>query len=308
MTPKLDIRPEVAAALDAGRAVVALESTVISHGLPYPHNLEIAQRLEAIIREGGAVPATVAILSGQIRVGLDEAEIEYLATASGIAKVSRRDLGAVVAGGGDGATTVAATMIAAALAGIRVFATGGIGGVHRGGEVSLDVSADLAELGQSPVAVVASGAKAILDLPRTLEVLETHGVPVIGYGTDRFPAFFSRSSGLTLDARAETPEAAAAIMAAHWDLGLAGGLLVCNPVPEAAALAPEEVAAWVEVALGEAEAAAIAGAEVTPFLLSRLNDLSAGRTLAANIALLKHNAAVAAEIALAFADQSRKQA
>jgi pseudouridine-5'-phosphate glycosidase len=308
MTPKLDIRPEVAAALDAGRAVVALESTVISHGLPYPHNLEIAQRLEAIIREGGAVPATVAILSGQIRVGLDEAEIEHLATASGIAKVSRRDLGAVVAGGGDGATTVAATMIAAALAGIRVFATGGIGGVHRGGEVSLDVSADLAELGQSPVAVVASGAKAILDLPRTLEVLETHGVPVIGYGTDRFPAFFSRSSGLTLDARAETPEAAAAIMAAHWDLGLAGGLLVCNPVPEAAALAPEEVAAWVEVALGEAEAAAIAGAEVTPFLLSRLNDLSAGRTLAANIALLKHNAAVAAEIALAFADQSRKQA
>jgi pseudouridine-5'-phosphate glycosidase len=308
MKPKQEIRPEVAAALDAGRAEEALETNVISHGLPYPHNLEIAQRLEAIIREGGAVPATVAILSGQIRVGLDEAEIEYLATASGIAKVSRRDLGAVVAGGGDGATTVAATMIAAALAGIRVFATGGIGGVHRGGEVSLDVSADLAELGQSPVAVVASGAKAILDLPRTLEVLETHGVPVIGYGTDRFPAFFSRSSGLTLDARAETPEAAAAIMAAHWDLGLAGGLLVCNPVPEAAALAPEEVAAWVEVALGEAEAAAIAGAEVTPFLLSRLNDLSAGRTLAANIALLKHNAAVAAEIALAFADQSRKQA
>jgi pseudouridine-5'-phosphate glycosidase len=307
MTLKLNIRPEVAAALDAGRAVVALESTVISHGLPYPHNLEIARRLEAIIREGGAVPATVAILGGQIRVGLDDTQIQHLATASAIAKVSRRDLGAVLARGGDGATTVAATMIAAALAGIRVFATGGIGGVHRGGETSLDVSADLAELGKSPVAVVASGAKAILDLPRTLEVLETHGVPVIGYGTDRFPAFFSRDSGLALDARAETPEAAAVIMAAHWDLGLAGGLLVCNPVPEAAALAPEEVAAWVEVALGEAEAAAIAGAEVTPFLLSRLNELSAGRTLAANIALLEHNGAVAAEIALAFADQSRKR-
>ena len=307
MTPPLDIRPEVAAALDAGRAVVALESTVISHGLPYPHNLEIARRLEAIIREGDAVPATVAILGGQVRVGLDDKEIEHLATASAIAKVSRRDLGAVVAGGGDGATTVAATMIAAALAGIRVFATGGIGGVHRGGEMSLDVSADLSELGRSPVAVVASGAKAILDLPRTLEVLETHGVPVIGYGTNRFPAFFSRDSGLTLDAHAETPQAAAAIMAAHWDLGLSGGLLVCNPVPEAAALAPEEVAAWVEVALGEAEAAAIAGAEVTPFLLSRLTDLSAGRTLATNIALLESNAAVAAEIALAHRELIRGQ-
>ena len=305
MTPLLHIRPEVAAALDAGRAVVALESTVISHGLPHPHNLEIARRLEAIIREAGAVPATVAILGGQVRVGLDDKEIEHLAAASGIAKVSRRDLGAVVAGGGDGATTVAATMIAAALADIRVFATGGIGGVHRGGESSLDVSADLTELGRSPVAVVASGAKAILDLPRTLEVLETHGVPVIGYGTDRFPAFFSRDSGLALDARAETPAAAAAIMAAHWDLSLSGGLLLCNPVPEAAALAPEEVAAWVEVALGEAEAAAIAGAEVTPFLLSRLTDLSAGRTLATNIALLENNAAVAAEIALAHGELIR---
>jgi pseudouridine-5'-phosphate glycosidase len=182
LTPDLHIRPEVAAALDAGRAVVALESTVISHGLPHPHNLEIARRLEAIIRAAGAVPATVAILGGRICVGLDDTEIEHLATASAVAKVSRRDLGAVLARGGDGATTVAATMIAAALAGIRVFATGGIGGVHRGGEMSLDVSADLTELGRSPVAVVASGAKAILDLPRTLEVLETHGVPVIGYG------------------------------------------------------------------------------------------------------------------------------
>jgi pseudouridine-5'-phosphate glycosidase len=300
LTPDLHIRPEVATALDAGRAVVALESTVISHGLPHPHNLEIARQLEAVIRDGGATPATVAILGGRICVGLDDTEIEHLATASAVAKVSRRDLGAVLARGGDGATTVAATMIAAALAGIRVFATGGIGGVHRGGEMSLDVSADLTELGRSPVAVVASGAKAILDLPRTLEVLETHGVPVIGYGTDRFPAFFSRDSGLALDARAETPSAAAAIMAAHWDLGLSGGLLLCNPVPETAALAREQVAAWVDVALGEAEAAAIAGAEVTPFLLDRLTHLSAGHTLAANIALLENNAAVAAEIALAY--------
>ena len=303
MTPRLHIRPEVADALEGGRAVVALESTVISHGLPPPHNLEIARRLEAVIRERGAVPATIAILDGQLRVGLDDAEIEHLATASGIAKVSRRDLGAVLARGGDGATTVASTMIAAAMAGIRVFATGGIGGVHRSGESSLDVSADLIELGRSPVAVVASGAKAILDLPRTLEVLETHGVPVIGYGTDRFPAFFSRDSGLALDARADGPETAAAIMAAHWDLGLSSGLLIGNPVPEADGLAPEEVETWIQTALGEAEAAAITGAEVTPFLLGRLTELSGGRTLAANMALLENNAAVAAEISRAFARQ-----
>ena len=302
MTPGLDIRPEVGAALAAGRPVVALESTVIAHGLPYPQNLETARRIEAIVRQRDAVPATIAVLDGRIRVGLGDREIERLATGEAVAKVSRRDLAAVVARGGYGATTVAATMICAALAGIRVFATGGIGGVHRGGADSLDISADLIELARSPLAVVCSGAKAILDLPRTLEVLETQGVPVIGVGTDRFPAFFVRDSGVNLGARVESPEAAAEVMAAHWRLGLSGGLLLCNPVPQAAALDPTNVDGWIDAALGAAEAAGVTGADVTPFLLDRVSALSAGRSLAANIALLEANAALAAEVAAAYAD------
>jgi pseudouridine-5'-phosphate glycosidase len=297
----LDIRAEVARALDAGRPVVALESSLISHGLPRPRNLATARRLEAVAREEGAVPATVALLDGRLRVGLSDAEIEDLATAEGVAKVSRRNLAAVLAGKGRGAATVAATAAAAALAGIRVFATGGIGGVHRGGEASLDVSADLGALARSPVAVVSAGAKSILDLERTLEVLETWGVPVVGYRTDDFPAFFSHSSGLALEARVDTPEAAAELMRAHWGLGLTGGLLFANPIPKDAAVEPEVLETWMAAALAEAAARGVSGKAVTPFLLERLNRQSGGRTLDANVALLEHNARIGARIAAAYA-------
>lgn len=301
MNGYLDIREEVARALDAGRPVIALESSLISHGLPYPRNLATARRLEAVAREEGAVPATVALLDGRIKIGLSDAELEDLATAEGVAKVSRRDLAAVLTGKGRGATTAAATVAAAALAGIRVFATGGIGGVHRGGEASLDVSADLGELARSPVAVVSAGAKSVLDLARTLEVLETWGVPVVGYRTDDFPAFFCRGSGLALEARVDTPEAAAEIMRAHWGLGLAGGLLFANPIPEGAAIEPEVLETWMEAVLAEAAASGVSGKAVTPFLLARLNGQSGGRTLAANVALLEHNARIGARIAAAYA-------
>jgi pseudouridine-5'-phosphate glycosidase len=315
--PHLVLHPGVRAALESHRPVVALESTVIAHGLPWPENLELARRMEARIRERGATPATIAILKGEVKVGLADAEIEYLARAPGILKVSRRDYPAAVAQKRDGATTVAGTMIAAHWAGIRVFATGGIGGVHRTvishqSSVTirptdhwslppLDVSADLPELARTPVVVVCAGAKAILDLPATLEWLETHGVPVIGYGTDEFPAFYSRESGLKLDARADSPADVAAIARAMWEMGFAGGLLVCVPCPAEAARPRDEMESAITTALQEAEAQGVRGKAVTPFLLARVSELTRGESKTANRALLENNAGVAAEIAAALA-------
>ncbi len=300
MEDRFDIRPEVAAALAEGRPVVALETTVIAHGLPAPRNLEAARAMERALREAGAVPAAIGLLDGKVRVGLTPDETTHLAAAADVAKVSLRDLAPVLAQGSAGATTVAATMACAARAGIRMVATGGIGGVHRGGARSLDVSADLSELARSPVAVVCSGAKAILDLPRTLEVLETNGVPILGYGTDEFPAFFARNSGLRLEARVDTPEAAAAVMRAQWALGPMAGLLVAVPPPEDAAVEAGALEGWIAHALAEAAAGAVTGKAVTPFLLARLAELSQGRTLEANLALLENNARVAGRIAAAL--------
>ncbi len=297
MRSHLQIAPEVAAALVAGGPVVALESTIISHGMPWPRNLETARRVEAIIRDAGAVPATIAVLDGRIRVGLGDAELERLATEAGLAKLSRRDLPIALATGGSGATTVAATMIAAAAAGIAVFVTGGIGGVHRGGESSLDISADLEELARTPVAVVCAGAKAILDLPRTLEYLETRGVPVIGFQTSVFPAFYTRDSGLPVDHRAGSADEVARIMAAQWRLG-GGGLVVANPITAAEELDPAVIDESIETALAEAERDGIRGKAVTPYLLERLEALTGGISLAANIALVLDNAAVGAAIAV----------
>jgi pseudouridine-5'-phosphate glycosidase len=301
MNSLLSIAPEVSAALAAGRPVVALESTIISHGMPYPQNLEMAQRVEGIIREEGAVPATIAVADGRIHVGLDEALLHRLATAKDVAKLSRRDLAGILASGGLGATTVAATMIAAHLAGIRVFATGGIGGVHRGAETSFDVSADLDELARTPVAVVCAGAKSILDLPKTLEYLETRGVPVIGYGTDTLPAFFSRSSGLALALRRDTPEEVAALLDAQAALGFPAGAVIANPIPEAHALPEAEIDAAIASALADAGREGVGGKEVTPYLLARIVALTGGRSLTANIALVEHNARLGARIAKALA-------
>ncbi len=298
---QLAVTPEVADALASGRPVVALESTIIAHGMPYPRNLETARTVEAIIRDEGAVPATIAVLDGQIRVGLEEAALERLATAPDIAKLSRRDMAVALAEGGDGATTVAATMLCAHLAGIRIFVTGGIGGVHRGAETSMDVSADLEELARTPVAVICAGAKAILDLPKTLEYLETRGVPVIGFGAEEFPAFYCRSSGLYLDHRCDTPESVAAIIDAQMSMPGAGGLVVANPVPEADALDRTEMDAAIAEAIGEAEAQAVGGKDVTPFLLARIAEITGGRSLDANIALVKNNARIGARIAVALA-------
>jgi pseudouridine-5'-phosphate glycosidase len=253
------------------------------------------------VREAGAVPATVALLDGRIRVGLEDGELERLATAEGVAKCSPRDLAPVLARGGLGATTVAGTIFVAARLGIRLMATGGIGGVHRGAETTFDISADLDELASTPVAVVSAGAKSILDLPRTLEVLETRGVPVVGYGTDEFPAFFSRTSGLPVDARVDTPQELAAVLLAHRRLGLRGGVLVANPVPAADALAAEEVDGAIDQAVDEAERAGISRRELTPFLLARVVELTGGRSLAANVALVRDNARVAALAAVALA-------
>jgi pseudouridine-5'-phosphate glycosidase len=282
--------------------VVALESTIISHGMPWPHNLETARKLEAEVRAEGCVPATIAVVDGRLRAGLAPPELERLARAgTGVAKLSRRDLPVVVAQGGTGATTVAATMIVAALAGIPVFATGGIGGVHRGAATSFDISADLQELARTSVAVVCAGAKAVLDLRLTLEYLETHGVPVIGYGTQRLPAFWTRDSGLGLDARADTPADVARVMHAKWSLGLAGGIVVANPIPERFELPAERVDRAIEEALADAGAQGIAGKAVTPFLLARVNALTGGDSLEANVALVRSNASVAAKIAAAYA-------
>jgi pseudouridine-5'-phosphate glycosidase len=296
----LKISADVADALAADRPVVALESTIITHGMPYPQNLEMARNVEAVIRRGGATPATIAIMDGAIRVGLTDADLERLArTGMQAAKASRRDVAALLNSAGTAGTTVATTMLAADMAGIRLFATGGIGGVHRGAESSFDISADLEELSRTPVAVVCAGAKAILDIPKTLEVLETKGVPVLGYGTDMFPAFWTRSSGHPVDQRVDTPEAAAALIATQINLGL-GGVLIGNPIRQADALDAEMIAATIEQAIADADRQGVSRKALTPFLLKRIFELTEGKSLTANIALVEHNAEVAAAIAVAL--------
>ena len=297
----LSFSPEVAAALRDGAPVVALESTIITHGMPFPQNVEAARAVEAEIRAHGAVPATIAVMGGRIHIGLTEAELDALGKAKGVAKLSRADLAACLATGGVGATTVAATMICARLAGIAVFATGGIGGVHRGAEASFDISADLPELAQTAVTVVAAGAKAILDLPKTLEYLETAGVPVIAFGQDAFPAFWSRDSGLKAPLRMDSAGEIAAAARMRARLGLPGGQLVANPIPAEAEIAREVIGPVIEAALAEAAAQGIAAKAVTPFLLQRIFELTEGRSLAANIALVLNNARLGAAIAGALA-------
>ncbi|CAM3716878.1 pseudouridine-5'-phosphate glycosidase [Paracoccus yeei] len=303
MKDLLVFAPEVEQALAANRPVVALESTIITHGMPYPQNLEVARRVEATVREAGATPATIAVIDGRIRIGLDDATLQGLAETPGaqVMKLSRADLAACLALGRTGATTVAATMICAHLAGIRTFATGGIGGVHRGAETSFDISADLHELARTPVTVVAAGAKAILDLPKTLEVLETLGVPVIAFGQDPLPAFWSRDSGLAAPLRMDDPAQIARAGLLRTDLGLSGGQLVVNPIPEADEIPRATMIPVVEQALAEAEAQGIAAKSVTPFLLQRIFELTRGRSLDANIALVLNNARLAARIAAAMA-------
>ena len=293
----LAFSPEVAAARASGAPLVALESTIITHGMPWPQNVETARAVESEVRAAGAVPATIAVMDGQIHVGLTPESLDRLGRAQDVAKLSRADLAACLARGSIGATTVAATMICARLAGIQVFATGGIGGVHRGAENSFDISADLLELAQTPVTVVAAGAKAILDLPKTLEVLETHGVPVIAVGQDAFPAFWSRESGLKAPLRMDSPAQIAAAHRMQRLLGLPGGQLVANPIPAEAEIPRAEIMPHVEAALAEAEAAGIQAKAVTPFLLQRIFEATEGRSLAANIALVLANARLAARIA-----------
>jgi len=297
----LDLAPDVRAALERRAPVVALETTIVTHGMPYPQNVETARRVEAIVREGGAVPATIAVIGGRIRVGLDDAALEALATARDVLKLSRADLPYAIATGRDGATTVAATMICAHLAGIRVFATGGIGGVHRGAEISGDVSADLEELARTPVVVVCAGAKALLDLAKTLEMLETRGVPVIGYRTDDFPAFWSRASGLRAPLRCDNPQEIVALVRAKAELGLIGGVLVANPIPADAEIPAAEMAEHVDAAVAEAAGRGVGGKALTPYILERLYQTTTRRSLAANVALIENNARLAAEIAVALA-------
>ncbi len=299
--PDMVIAPEVAKALAERRPVVALESTIITHGMPWPDNAEAARAVEAVVRSEGAVPATIAVLDGVIHVGLDDARMERLAQAKGVMKLSRADLAFAVSARRNGATTVAATMICAHRAGIAVFATGGIGGVHRGVERTLDISADLDEFARTPVAVVCAGAKALLDLPRTLEYLETRGVPVVCVGSDQFPAFWSRSSGLPAPLRLDSAAEIAGFMAARTRLGIEGGVVVANPIPAEAEIPTAEMERHIAEALAQAEAEGISGKAVTPFLLSRILTLTAGRSLTANIALVRSNAALAARLAGALA-------
>ena len=291
---------EVLAARAAGKPIVALESTIISHGMPYPQNVQTAREVEQIIRDGGAVPATIAIIDGKICIGLSDAQLEQLGNTEGVLKVSRRDLPYVLSQKKLGATTVAATMICADLAGIRVFVTGGIGGVHRGAESSFDISADLQELAHTSVAVVCAGAKSILDLPLTLEYLETHGVPVVSVGQAQFPAFFTRDSGLNADFQLDDAASLAAFIATKWQLGLNGGVVVANPVPEAHAMPKAEIDAMTEQALREADEQGVSGKAVTPFLLARIKQLTGGRSLDTNIALVKNNARLGAALAKAL--------
>jgi pseudouridine-5'-phosphate glycosidase len=296
----LQFSPEVQAARAAGKPVVALESTIISHGMPYPQNVQTAREVEQLIRAAGAVPATIALIDGRICVGLTDAQLERLGNAGDALKVSRRDLAYALAEKKLGATTVAATMICAALAGIEVFVTGGIGGVHRGAETSFDISADLQELARTNVAVVCAGVKSILDIGLTLEYLETHGVPVVSVGQPGFPAFFTRESGFNADFQLDTPEQQARFIRTKWQLGLTGGVVFGNPVPEAAAMKNEEIDGIIEEALRDADAQGVKGKDLTPFLLDRIVNLTGGRSLATNIALVKHNALVGARLAVAL--------
>ena len=299
MNKYLDIAPEVAEALKNGKPVVALESTIISHGMPYPKNVETAMLVEKTIRDNGAVPATIAIIGGRLKAGLSREEIEYLGKAGrDVAKASRRDLAALVAAGRDGATTVTTTMIIAHMAGIDIFATGGIGGVHRGAETTMDISADLEELGSTPVMVVCAGAKSILDLGLTLEYLETKGVPVIGYGTDELPAFYTRQSGFGVDYRADSPAQLASMFRAQKELGMKGGMLVTNPIPEEYAMDKSVIDAAIEQALRESVEQGIHGKETTPFLLARVVELTGGSSLESNIQLVLNNATLAAKTAV----------
>ena len=303
MNKYLDIAPEVKAALEAGKPVVALESTIISHGMPYPQNVETALNVERIIRENGAVPATIAIIGGRLKAGLSEAEIEHLGKSGvNVPKASRRDLPVLVAKKSDGATTVTTTMIIAAMAGIKVFATGGIGGVHRGAETTMDISADLEELGMTPVMVICAGAKSILDLGLTLEYLETKGVPVIGYGTEELPAFYTRHSGFGVDYRLDTPEELAAAFAAKLTMGLKGGMLVTNPIPEQYSMPKDVIDKAIDQALEESKALGIHGKQCTPFLLAKIKDITGGDSLASNIQLVYNNAALAAKTAAALCE------
>ncbi len=297
----LDITPEIEAAIAGGKPVVALESTILSHGMPYPQNLGFAARVEKVVRDEGAVPATLAIIDGRMKVGLTAPELERMCRAEGVAKVSRRDLPILLAEQGTGATTVASTMIIAALAGIRIFATGGIGGVHRGAQQTMDISADLQELAHTPVAVVCAGAKMILDIGLTLEYLETMGVPVLGLDTDDFPSFYCRKSGFGVDYNAKAPADAARIAKVKWDLGLAGGLLIGNPVPEEYAMDFDEMSAVIDRALTAAQEAGVRGKDTTPFLLAHIVEYTGGRSLATNIELACHNAQQAARIAVEYA-------
>ena len=295
----LDIAPEVKEALEAGRPVVALESTIISHGMPYPQNVETALSVEKIIRDNGAVPATIAVIGGRLKAGLSSEEIDYLGkTGTKVAKASRRDLPVLVAQGRDGATTVATTMIIANLAGIKVFATGGIGGVHRGAETTMDISADLQELAHTPVMVVCAGAKSILDLGLTLEYLETNGVPVIGYQTEELPAFYTRKSGFGVDYRLDTPQELAKTFFVKQDMGLVGGMLVTNPIPEEYSMDHEVINKAIDEAVEESKRLGIHGKDTTPFLLAKIKDLTGGDSLASNIQLVYNNARLAAKTAV----------
>ena len=302
MNPYLDVNPAVAQALAEGKPVVALESTIISHGMPYPQNVETALKVEEIIRQNGAVPATIAILGGRLKAGLSPAEIEYLGKqGQKVTKASRRDLSVLVAQGADGATTVATTMMIAHMAGIKLFATGGIGGVHRGAETTMDISADLEELGQTDVMVVCAGAKSILDLKLTLEYLETKGVPVLGYQTQELPAFYTRTSGLQVDYQVDSPEMLAKILKTQHDLGLHGGILVTNPIPEQYSMDADAINAVIDQAIAEAQEKGIHGKETTPFLLAKVKEITGGDSLEANIQLVFNNAKLAAQTAAAYA-------
>ena len=297
----LDIAPEVKSAVEAGKPVVALESTILSHGMPYPENLTFAAEVERIIRAEGAIPATMAIIDGRMKVGLSAGELELMCKGENVAKVSRRDLPILLATGGTGATTVASTMILASLAGIPVFATGGIGGVHRGAATTMDISADLQELAHTPVAVVCAGAKMVLDIGLTLEYLETMGVPVLGYNTDQFPAFYCRKSGFGVDYTAKSAAEIAKIARTKWDLGLAGGMLIGNPVPEEYALDFDEMSAVIDKALAAAEKDHVHGKNITPYLLAHIVEYTGGKSLATNIQLAYNNARLAAKVAVELA-------
>ncbi len=301
MNNYLSVAPEIAQALAEGRPVVALESTILSHGMPYPENVEFSHKVEQIVREEGAVPATTAIIGGKLKVGLTAEELEIMCRADGVGKVSRRDVAVYLATGKTGATTVATTMMLAEMAGIRVFATGGIGGVHRGAETTMDISADLQELAHTNVAVVCAGAKSLLDIPKTLEYLETMGVPVLGMGTEDFPAFYCRRSGCKVDAKVDTPAEAAAILKTKWELGLAGGVVIGNPIPAQYELDYDEMEKVINRALDAAKAEGIRGKETTPFLLAHIKDYTKGVSFASNLQLAYNNARVASRIAIELA-------